>query len=142
MPEPLLPWAELVSAPVRIAAEDLEQLAVRVAELVLERMGDAPAPGGSPQLVDAAEIARRFGLSAATVREHADRLGVIRVGDGPKPRMRFDPERVAAALADCSPDRRSPEPEVPAQPTVRRRRRAPRAGTGPQLLPIRGARAP
>jgi len=105
-----------VSAPVRFAAEDLELLAERVAELVLERMSDTATPGSSVELVDAAEIAQRFGLTAATVRARADTFGAIRVGDGPKPRLRFDSELVAAALASGSTDRRSPDPEVPAQP--------------------------
>jgi hypothetical protein len=131
-----------VSAPARLHPADVDAIAERVAELVVERIGDAAAPAGSADLVDAAEIARRFGLCAATVRARADAFGAIRVGDGPRPRLRFDPERVAAALASGSTDRRSSEPEVPAQPTVRRRRRPARAGTGPELLPIRGVRAP
>jgi hypothetical protein len=130
-----------VSAPVRLHAEDLERLAERVAELVLERMGDTPATAGSVELVDAAEIARRTGLTAATVRARADEFGAVRIGDGPRPRLRFDPERVDEAPTAGSTDKRSPEPEVPAQPTIRRRRRAARSGAGPELLPIKGTRA-
>lgn len=132
-----------MSAPARLHPADVDAIAERTAELMLERLGGAPAQViTGDHLVDAAEIARRFDLTAATVRARADTFGSIRVGDGPKPRLRFDPVKVAAALADCSTDRRSRTPEVPAQPTVRRRRRAARAGTGPQLLPIRGAGRP
>jgi hypothetical protein len=129
-----------MSAPIRMDVEDLELLADLVAERVLERLGSPASPVG--ELVDAAEIARRFGLTASTVRGHADELGVIRLGTGPKPRMRFDPERVAAALG--SDDRLHHEQsatagEAPAQPTIRRRRRAAPSGHQPPLLPIRGA---
>jgi hypothetical protein len=127
---------------VRLHAEDLEQLdrIERMLERVLEHLGDASPPAAGT-LVDAAEIARRTGLTAATVRARADEFGAIRVGDGPRPRLRFDPDRVAAVLASGSTDRRSPESEAPAQPTIRRRRRRTRTGTGPELLPIKGTRA-
>jgi hypothetical protein len=144
VPEPLLPRAELVNAPVRLAAEDLELLADLVAERVLDRMGAAPASDAPPALIDAAEVARRLSKTPAWVREHADELGVIRLGDGPRPRLAFDPDRVAAALG--SDDRLHREqapraPDVPAQPAVRRRRRRTANGHHPDLLPIRGTRA-
>jgi hypothetical protein len=130
-----------VSGPVRLAAEDLELLADLVAERVLERMGSPASPVG--ELVDAAEIARRFGLTAATVRARADEFGVIRLGDGPRPRLRFDPDRVAAALGSddrLHREKAPPAPDVPGEPTIRRRRRRARTGTGVRLLPIRGAK--
>ena len=135
MPESLLPRAELVSTTVRLADDQLELLA----DLIAERLRDGHEPDvGLVVLVDAAEIARRFGLTPATVRARADEFGVIRLGEGPKPRLRFDPAKVAVALTDCQAGR-SPEPaEVPAQPTLRRRRRARRTGTGTELLPRRG----
>ena len=135
-----------MTAPVRLAAEDLEQLdrIERMLELVLERMGDTPATPGSGELVDAAEIARRFNLTPATVRARADEFGAIRVGDGPRPRLRFDPARVVAALGAgdlLHHEQSATTGEAPAQPTIRRRRRAARVGTDPELLPIRGSRA-
>jgi hypothetical protein len=142
-----------VTAAVRLAPEDLELLAERVAELVLDRMGGPPVTAANVELVDAAEIARRFNLTAATVRARADEFGAIRLpsppnpkrkGD-PRPRLRFDPERVAAALGAgdlLHPEQASRAPESPAQPAVRHRRRRARTGTGPELLPIRGVRAP
>jgi hypothetical protein len=130
-----------MTAPVRLAAEDLELLADLVAERVLERMGAAPATAAVVS-IDAAEVASRYGVTAAWVREHADQLGVMRLGDGPKPRLRFDPERVAAALAFCHAGSRSQESEAPAKTPVRRRRRSRRSDTGVELLPIRGANGP
>jgi hypothetical protein len=68
--------------------DDIEALAVRVAEL-LEQRG-ARRPTGS--LVDAAELARRLGTDRSWVYSHATELGAIRLGSGPKARLRFDPE--------------------------------------------------
>ncbi|MDP9416493.1 MAG: hypothetical protein M3P48_01320 [Actinomycetota bacterium] len=105
----------------------------------------AGGPGGPiappPRLVDAAEVARRFGLRREWVYEHADRLGAVRLGDGPRPRLRFKVERVEQALAaraSREPNRSSPSPDAPA-PTdlAARRRRRPRPSSA-HLLPIRG----
>lgn len=40
----------------------------------------------SAGLVSAAEIARRFAVSAEFVRDHAEELGVVRLGTGARPR--------------------------------------------------------
>lgn len=105
---------------------DFEQLADRVAELVVEKLEATGAPNGSGGLVDAAEIARRFGVSKHYVYEHADQLGAVKLGSGPKARLRFDPEYVAKALA-------APEPAL-GPPRRKRRRR--RRGAEVELLPI------
>jgi hypothetical protein len=129
-----------VSAGVRLAAEDLELLADLVAQRVLERLD--PTTSVPSVTLDAAAIARRYGVTAAWVREHADRLGAMRLGDGPRPRLRFDVERVAAAMASGQVNRRPDEPESGAAPSSSRRRRRRRTGTGVELLPIRGAGGP
>ena len=125
-----------MTTPGRLAAEDLELLADLVAERVLERMG-APSPPAAVS-IDAAEVARRYGVTAAWVREHADQLGAIRLGDGPRPRLRFDADTVAAAMTSGQADRRPAASEAPAPTPHRRRRRSRRTGTGVELLPIRG----
>ncbi len=89
-------------------------------------------------LIDAAELARRFGLSRYWIYGHADDIGAIRLGNGPRPRLRFHPQTVAERLTACSPSRRSPPPETPVTNPNRRRRRNPPLGTGSGLLPIRG----
>jgi len=81
------------------------------------------------ELIDAAEVARRLNVSPDYVYRHKDDLGVVRLGDGPKPRLRFSPARVAEALAGSS------EPE--SQPK-RAAVRPVRNGRGVTLLPIRG----
>ncbi len=113
---------------VHLDAESIEAVACRVAELI---RGEAVTSGhGLPdELVDVAEIARRFGVSPDWVYSNADSLGVVRLGDGPKARLRFDPETVAQRLRAGS----TPEPSRPSHP---RRRRATQSSV--DLLPVRG----
>jgi hypothetical protein len=79
----------------------IEAIATRVVELLQER------PGGLG-LVDAAELARRLGVTRAWVYENASRLGAIRLGSGPSPRMRFDPEEAIAAMKPAEPQLQAP----------------------------------
>jgi hypothetical protein len=70
-------------------------LAERVAALVAERYGEVPP------LLDAAGAARYLGADEATVRRWA-REGLIphiRIGDGPKAPLRFDPEALRDELS-------------------------------------------
>lgn len=104
-------------------------IARRVAELLREER----ALGES--LIDAAEVGRRLGLARSTVYDRAAELGAIQLGAGPRPRLRFDPRMVEAAITR----RRSSiaeEPNRPLRPRARRERSATRAGSAP-LLPIR-----
>lgn len=102
----------------RLSEADIEAVALRVAALLHEEQGPA-------ELVDAAEIARRFGVSRDFVYDHADDFGVVRLGEGPRARLRFDPARVRRQLGAVAAP---PSPEAP--PSRRRRN-----GT---LLPVRG----
>lgn len=76
----------------------LEALAGRVAALL--RM-DPSSPDG---LLSAAQVAMRLGVERGWVYDHAEELGVVRLGDGPRPRLRFDP----AAVAERTIRRRRP----------------------------------
>jgi hypothetical protein len=117
-----------------LAPDAIEQIAQRVAQLLRhepESLDDGPSK--PPELIDAEQLARRFGLTRAWVYENAALLGVIPLSDGPRPRLRFDPEVAAQALRTR---RRRNEPlpvsDMPrSRPT--RRRRTP--STVP-LLPI------
>jgi hypothetical protein len=100
-----------------LSEAEIEAVATRVADLLKAQRPDA-------ELVDAAAIARRFGVSRDFVYEHADELGAVRLGDGPKARLRFDPAKVGRVL------RKPPE-----KPAPRARRRATRRSSS--LLPIR-----
>jgi hypothetical protein len=50
------------------------------------------------ELVGAAELARRLGVDRSWVYSHAIELGVVKLGDGPRARLRFDPEIAERAL--------------------------------------------
>lgn len=56
-------------------------------------------PGEPPRLLTATELAERIGVSRSWVYEHARELGAVRLGPGPRARLRFDPVTVAARLA-------------------------------------------
>ncbi|HET7053877.1 MAG TPA: hypothetical protein VFI09_08185 [Solirubrobacterales bacterium] len=122
-----------MSAGVHLSPESVEAIAVRVAELLRE----APAPAAGPRLVDAATVAQRFGLKRSWVYDHAAELGAVRLGDGPRGRLRFDLAKVADALSVCS-DRRGSE-TAETRTTTRKARPQRRRPTGAEreLLPIR-----
>jgi hypothetical protein len=100
---------------------------------------DAPARA----LVDPLTVARELGVSRGFVYAHADNLGAIRLGSGPKPRIRFDLDEVrrrltgCSGLAGCSGGRESGSLDASVNATSRRRRSR-RLGTSVELLPIRG----
>jgi hypothetical protein len=104
-----------VTWPLPIAS--LRLLAREVAQL----LGRAE-PG---RLLTAQEVAARFNVDRSWVYAHADELGVIRLGNGPRPRLRFDAVVVAQQLLPAAPAGSSP----------------PRGTNSVPLLPIRSKRA-
>ena len=83
-------------------------------------------PGGG--LLTAAEVAAAFNVTRGWVYAHADELGAIRLGDGPRPRLRFDP----AVVTQRFQQRRG---RLSASPP------STHLGAGASLLPIGPARA-
>jgi hypothetical protein len=83
------------------------------------------------RLVTAAELAVVLGVSRAFVYDNAEQLGVIRLGSGRKPRLRFD---AAIALAAFPAAPALPEPS---RPFPRRSRR--RSSTAGSILRVRPA---
>jgi hypothetical protein len=84
---------------VDLTPQAVEQIAGRVAQLLrhdLSRTETNPAP--APGWMTAKELASHLKLNPAWVYEHAEELGVIRTGDGPKARMRFDLQTATQAL--------------------------------------------
>jgi hypothetical protein len=87
--------AEVAKAVLEVTAlgELAEAVAARVVEL-LEHQERRSARG----LATAADVAEQLGVHKSWVYAHADELGAIRLGEGEKARLRFDPERVARAV--------------------------------------------
>lgn len=69
-------------------------LAVAREVAVLLRHSSEPAG----RLLTAAQVAARFNVDRGWVYAHAEELGVVRLGSGPRPRLRFDPAIVAQRL--------------------------------------------
>lgn len=113
---------------IRLDPQTVEAIARRVVEL-LEKRGLQRR-----ELVDAAELARRFGIERSWVYSHAIELGAVKLGTGAKPRLRFDPEIAARVL-------RKVDGTHAADPPARSGKRAgqPQGSEGrAELLPIRG----
>ena len=68
-------------------------------------------------LLTTAEVAAELAMSEEWVRDHQAALGAIKLGDGPKARLRFEPEAIAAYK-----DRRRVKPPEPAPAPAPRRR--------------------
>jgi hypothetical protein len=140
----------LASAPVQLGSdqshgqdtlttETVEKLAGRIVELIGNRLVEAVVDAitdardlPTVRLVDAATIAERFGVERRFVYDHQRELGAVRLGHGPKARLRFDPRHVEAVLGQHQ--------EIPTSWRDRRRRRRSSAGPHVELLPIKGAK--
>lgn len=122
----------------RLHPDDVQAIAALVAAHLaadLERLfGPRAAPAG--ELVDAAEVARRFGVTAEWVRDRAGELGAVRLGSGPRPRLRFDPTSVADRFPRSGREGSGGGDPAPRRRSTGRGRRV--AGTGVALLPIEG----
>lgn len=111
----------------------VEAIARRVAELI--HTDDRADISG--RLVDAATLADELGVERSWVYDHAHELHSIRLGNGPRARLRFNPEAVHAAL-----DRKplgSPQTAASGrQPTgaIRARRPRPKSQAG-RVLAVR-----
>ncbi|HEY7892715.1 MAG TPA: hypothetical protein VIC05_10960 [Solirubrobacteraceae bacterium] len=75
-----------------LSPESIEAIARRVVELLEEQR---LAPGG---LLSVSQLAKHLKLNRSWVYEHATDLGAIRLGDGPKARLRFDLQTATEAL--------------------------------------------
>jgi hypothetical protein len=96
-----------------------------------ERAGRGATEGFEDALVDAATLGRALGVSRQFVYDHAEELGVLRLGSGSRPRLRFDLE---LAKRSC---RQMANEKKPA--SARPRRTRPCGLSRPDLLPVRGA---
>jgi hypothetical protein len=101
----------------------VEAVARRVVDLLREEGLVTERP---PRLLTVAQVAHEFGVSADWLYANAEGLGAIRMGCGPRARLRFDRDDIGDRIAAlASPERR----KVEATPR-----------DGARLLPIRGRR--
>jgi hypothetical protein len=111
----------------------VDAIARRVVELLREE-GAVSREG--PRLLTVAAVAQEFGVSTDWVYANAARLGAIRLGSGPRARLRFDratiADRLTKVASHAARDRSSQRAK---------RRRAMREGADGDLLPILGSGA-
>jgi hypothetical protein len=117
----------------RLLVFDIDEIDA-VAEHLAEVLAPAPANIG---LVDAQELAEQLGVARDWVYANADRLGGVRLGDGPRARLRFDADRAREALAARSG---GVLPLSTASPRSRRGRPRRSAVTGVTLIQGRSSR--
>jgi hypothetical protein len=110
-----------------------DQQLERLAELLAERLRGSPSTrtdlqppenftGSFAGLVDAATLASELGVSRQWIYQHRDRLGGVRIGTGPRARIRFDVNTARQAL-------HAPERTTTPTTTSRRRTRTNEAGS-------------
>lgn len=120
--------SQMASRRIQLDPQTVEAIARRVVEL-LEQRGLRKR-----ELVDAAELARRFGIERSWVYSHAIELGAVKLGGGAKPRLRFDPEIAVRVLRKVNG---KPTADPPAR-SGERADQPPRPGRSEvPLLPIR-----
>jgi hypothetical protein len=119
----------MASSRVKLDSQTVDAIARRVVELLRER------ERGAGELIDAAELARRLGVDRSWVYTHAIELGAVRLGDGPRPRLRFDPR---LALARFRAGVRAERRANPARAVRSRRGGSGRGEDHLPLLPIKG----
>ena len=94
----------------------IEEIAGRLADVIVVRVVEVLRQERSLQTsrpavwLDAQEVARQLGVSREWVYEHANELGAMRIGGGPRPRLRFRADGLdrSAREPDCRPERRKP----------------------------------
>jgi hypothetical protein len=112
--------------PTAVTEELVEAIAQRVVEL-LDRRHDQLRRA---RLASASEIAAEFGVSRDWVYAHASALAAVRLGTGPKARLRFDRGQVRKCLKSHGRDGPGDPPVTPG-----------RGGeSSVDLLPVYGAR--
>jgi hypothetical protein len=111
------------SAPTRLSHEDIEAIAAAIAQAVTDRVLDLIDARQANRLVDAVELADILSDDRDWTYQHRHQLGAIGLGDGPRPRLRFEVDRAVAAFKDLSSERRVvPLHNGPQAPVPRPRR--------------------
>jgi hypothetical protein len=99
MSSPVDPAANARTLVVRLHPETEARIAMRTAALVVRRLSQPQPATKQQQLLTAREVSETYRVHRGWVYEHAEELGAIRIGEGKRPRLRFDPEQVTRRLA-------------------------------------------
>ena len=100
----------------------VDAIARRLLELQQRAAADADHAG--PDLLTVAEVAKRLRVNPKWVYAHQQELGAIRLGEGPRARLRFDSTVVDGRLRQLRGAQADADQSVtPGPPTARRRRR-------------------
>lgn len=123
----------------RLDDETVDRLAHRVVELLNpddERPEETPPSKDHDdgRLLSPAQVAAWWNIDRKWIYDHADELGVLRLGTGPRPRLRFDPDKVRRRLA-LPKSRGSQDHASSPRTDARRSPRIP--GDSRELLPFR-----
>jgi hypothetical protein len=83
------------------ASDPIQALADRIADRLaarldarLDELSRSATDSGRDALWTAQRVAAHYGVRVDFVYQHADELGCVRLGGGPCPRLRFDPDAV------------------------------------------------
>ena len=111
----------------------VDAVARRVVELLRE---EGAVSRAAPRLLTVAAVSQEFGVSTDWLYANARPLGAIRLGSGPRARLRFDratiADRIAKVASHAARERSSQRGK---------RRRGTREGADGDLLPILGSGA-
>ena len=99
-----------------LADQLVDPLAQRLLDLLKDQGILATDRRPAAEWIDATEMARRLGVTRTWVYEHAVELGAVRIGEGPRPRLRFPPNQIGSAsskpsAAQAREKNRRPEPK-------------------------------
>ena len=105
---------------VELTPQTIEQIATRVTQLLQHQQTHEPNPASTTRLLTVKELAHHLHLNPSWVYEHADQLGAIRTGTGPKARIRFNPHTATQALTHHNHHQGPPTPVPRARATSSR----------------------
>lgn len=105
----------MAAEPAAIAdAQLVDAIARRIVELLegsRARAGAArPGIDAGSACLTVSQVAARYRVSRSWVYAHQRELGAMRLGDGPRARLRFDPKVVADAITAFDRSHRATEP--------------------------------
>jgi hypothetical protein len=84
---------------IRLDETTIDRLVERLTEsLAALEEANPVVPDEPEKMLSAAEVAERWGVDRSWVYQHSHQLGAIPMGNGRRPRLRFDPEQVARVL--------------------------------------------